>query len=217
MGGSWANRAAASRPHPPCWSGCSIRAPGGHRLRTAATIAGIPADRFARDSPARGADTRMVFQDATGQPQPAPTMPSMRSPEPYKRRLGGMSGKRLGMRVDELAHLTGPAGDICSRATHPHQLSGGQKARVGGIWRAPSPPSFRSRFPDPGTSPPPPSDVSIQAVVASNPAGPDLRARLNMTYLFVSPHRSERGAPALRPRPWSCATAQSSRPGRRQG
>ena len=137
-------------------------------------IAGIPADRFARDS--RRGRIQMVFQDATDSLNPRHNAFDAIA-EPL-RRLGGMSGKRLGVRVDELAHLTGLPGHLLTR--YPHQLSGRPEGAEWGL-RAPSPSDPDFLILDEPTAA---LDVSIQAVVLNLLA--DLRARLNMTYLFVS-------------------------------
>ncbi|ALG91067.1 MULTISPECIES: dipeptide ABC transporter ATP-binding protein [Actibacterium] len=136
-------------------------------------IAGIPAGRFARN-PRRG-DIQMVFQDATDSLNPRHS--ARQTIADPLRRLGGMGGAKLAARVDELADLTGLPRTLLDR--FPHQLSGGQKARVG-IARAIA---LNPRFlilDEPTAA----LDVSIQAVVLNLLA--DLRAALGMSYLFVS-------------------------------
>lgn len=136
-------------------------------------IGGIPADRFVRD--ARRGQIQMVFQDATDSLNPRHTAHDSIS-EPL-RRLGGLHADALRLRVEELAHLTGLPLHLLSR--YPHQLSGGQKARVGIARAIALNPKFLI-LDEPTAA----LDVSIQAVVLNLLA--DLRARLGMTYLFVS-------------------------------
>jgi peptide/nickel transport system ATP-binding protein len=136
-------------------------------------IGGIPADRFVRD--ARRGQIQMVFQDATDSLNPRHTARDSIS-EPL-RRLGGLRPDALRLRVEELAHLTGLPLHLLSR--YPHQLSGGQKARVGIARAIALNPKFLI-LDEPTAA----LDVSIQAVVLNLLA--DLRARLGMTYLFVS-------------------------------
>jgi peptide/nickel transport system ATP-binding protein len=117
----------------------------------------------------------MVFQDATDSLNPRHSARQIIA-DPL-RRLGGMGGAKLAARVDELADLTGLPRTLLDR--FPHQLSGGQKARVG-IARAIA---LNPRFlilDEPTAA----LDVSIQAVVLNLLA--DLRAALGMSYLFVS-------------------------------
>lgn len=136
-------------------------------------IGGIPAERFLRD-PRRG-QVQMVFQDATDSLNPRQNaFDSIAEP---LRRLGRLRGAPLTARVEDLAHLTGLPDHLLSR--YPHQLSGGQKARVG-IARAIALDPKLLILDEPTAA----LDVSIQAVVLNLLA--DLRARLGMTYLFVS-------------------------------
>lgn len=136
-------------------------------------IGGIPAESFVRD-PRRG-QIQMVFQDATDSLNPRHTARDSIA-EPL-RHLGGLRGAALQARVEELAHLTGLPAHLLSR--YPHQLSGGQKARVGIARAIALNPKFLI-LDEPTAA----LDVSIQAVVLNLLA--DLRARLGMTYLFVS-------------------------------
>lgn len=136
-------------------------------------IAGIRAHKFIKDP--RRADIQMVFQDATDSLNPRHTARQTIA-EPL-RRLGSMKGLRLTARIEELATLVGLPLALLDR--FPHQLSGGQKARVG-IARAVA---LEPRFlilDEPTAA----LDVSIQAVVLNLLV--DLRTQLGMSYLFVS-------------------------------
>jgi peptide/nickel transport system ATP-binding protein len=136
-------------------------------------LATVPARDFARDP--RRAQIQMVFQDATDSLNPRHD--ARRTIEEPLRRLGQGGRVERGARVDELAELVGLPHHLLDR--FPHQLSGGQKARVG-IARAIA---LNPRFlilDEPTAA----LDVSIQAVVLNLLA--DLRARLGMSYLFVS-------------------------------
>ena len=136
-------------------------------------IAGIPAELFARDR--RRGQIQMVFQDATDSLNPRHrAMDAIAEP---LRRLGGLRGRALSNRVEELASLTGLPAHLLDR--FPHQLSGGQKARVGIARAIALEPKFLI-LDEPTAA----LDVSIQAVVLNLLV--DLRARLGMTYLFVS-------------------------------
>ncbi len=136
-------------------------------------IAEIPASEFARN-PLRGR-IQMVFQDATDSLNPRHSARQSIA-EPLKR-MSTLRGKALDARVEELAHLTGLPPHLLDR--FPHQLSGGQKARVG-IARAIAPEPDFLLLDEPTAA----LDVSIQAVVLNLLA--DLRAQLGMSYLFVS-------------------------------
>ncbi|MEM8572312.1 MAG: ABC transporter ATP-binding protein [Pseudomonadota bacterium] len=136
-------------------------------------IGTIPADRFIRD-PRRGA-IQMVFQDATDSLNPRHTARASIA-EPL-RRMSQMPRGAQAKRVEELADLTGLPRPLLDR--FPHQLSGGQKARVGIARAIALDPKFLI-LDEPTAA----LDVSIQAIVLNLLA--DLRARLGMTYLFVS-------------------------------
>lgn len=136
-------------------------------------IAGISAQDFAKDP--RRADIQMVFQDATDSLNPRHT--ARQTIADPLRRLAGMRGAQQTARLEELATLVGLPLPLLDR--FPHQLSGGQKARVG-IARAIA---LEPRFlilDEPTAA----LDVSIQAVVLNLLV--DLRAQLGMSYLFVS-------------------------------
>ncbi|GMG84290.1 ABC transporter ATP-binding protein [Paralimibaculum aggregatum] len=136
-------------------------------------IAAVPAARFAWHPLRR--EIQMVFQDATDSLNPRDTGASAIA-EPLAR-MGGLGGRALKARVAELADLVGLPQPLLSR--YPHQLSGGQKARVG-IARAIALEPKLLILDEPTAA----LDVSIQAVVLNLLV--DLRARLGMSYLFVS-------------------------------
>ncbi len=133
-------------------------------------LADAPARGFARDP--RRAKIQMVFQDATDSLNPRHTSRQSIA-EPLKR-LG--SGVHAG-RIEEVADLVGLPLPLLDR--FPHQLSGGQKARVG-IARAIALDPDLLILDEPTAA----LDVSIQAVVLNLLI--DLQARLGMSYLFVS-------------------------------
>lgn len=136
-------------------------------------IAATPAAKFMRHPMRR--DIQMVFQDATDSLNPRDTAATAIA-EPL-RRIARLRGARLTTRVQELADLVGLPHPLLSR--FPHQLSGGQKARVG-IARAIALEPKLLILDEPTAA----LDVSIQAVVLNLLV--DLRARLGMSYLFVS-------------------------------
>ncbi len=141
-------------------------------------IGEIPAGAFAR-SPYRGR-LQMVFQDATDSLNPRfSARRSIADPLLQLGLKGGerLSGSRLDARVEELATLCGLPHHLLDR--FPHQLSGGQKARVG-IARAIAVSPDLLVLDEPTAA----LDVSVQAVVLNLLV--DLKEKLGMSYLFVS-------------------------------
>lgn len=137
-------------------------------------IGAIPARRFAR-TPER-ARLQLVFQDPTDSLNPRFTAFAAIA-EPL-RCLGHMRQRaHLRDRVHELADLVGLPVALLKR--FPHQLSGGQKARVG-IARAIALHPALLVLDEPTSA----LDVSVQAVILHLLAA--LRQRLGMSYLFIS-------------------------------
>jgi oligopeptide/dipeptide ABC transporter ATP-binding protein len=146
----------------------------GNILFAGRSIGVIPARLFAR-APQR-AQIQMVFQDPTDSLNPRFTALDAIA-EPLRMLGARRDARALQRRVEELAELTGLAPELLTR--FPHQLSGGQKARVG-IARAIAV-SPRLLILDEPTSA---LDVSVQALILKLLDG--LRRKLNMSYLFVS-------------------------------
>src|SRR5271167_868066 len=137
-------------------------------------IGAIPAKQFAV-LPARKR-IQMVFQDPTDSLNPRFT--AVRAIADPLMRLGGLKGRdALRARCEELARQVGLPLELLDR--FPHQLSGGQKARVG-IARAIALRPELVILDEPTAA----LDVSVQAVVLNLLA--DLKAMLGMSYLFVS-------------------------------
>ncbi|MFN4087773.1 MAG: dipeptide ABC transporter ATP-binding protein [Alphaproteobacteria bacterium] len=148
--------------------------PTSGEIRFAGTdIAAVPAARFAR-TPERGR-LQMVFQDPTDSLNPRWT--AARSIADPLFRLRGMRRRAARARVEELAEFVGLPGALLDR--FPHQLSGGQKARVG-IARAIALDPKLLILDEPTAA----LDVSVQAVVLNLLA--DLKVELGMSYLFIS-------------------------------
>ncbi len=119
---------------------------------------------------------QMVFQDPTDSLNPRFT--AARAIADPILRLGNVRGRdALRARCEELAGMVGLPVNLLDR--FPHQLSGGQKARVG-IARAIALHPKLVILDEPTAA----LDVSVQAVVLN--LLQDLKAQLGMSYLFVS-------------------------------
>ena len=136
-------------------------------------LAAVPTKRFAK-APQRAA-IQMVFQDPTDSLNPRFTArEAIREPLTL---LSGLTRAQADARVDEVAAQVGLPDALLPR--FPHQLSGGQKARVG-IARALAVKPRLLILDEPTAA----LDVSVQAVVLQ--LLEQLRRELGLTLLFVS-------------------------------
>jgi peptide/nickel transport system ATP-binding protein len=151
-----------------------LDATGGRIVFDGEDIGAIPASRFAK-LPQRKR-IQMVFQDPTDSLNPRFT--AARAIADPILRLGNTSGsKAVRARCEELARRVGLPVELLDR--FPHQLSGGQKARVG-IARAIALDPDLVILDEPTAS----LDVSVQALVLNLLQA--LKEQLGMSYLFVS-------------------------------
>ena len=136
-------------------------------------ISAVPASGFARH--ALRPKIQMVFQDPTDSLNPRFT--AARAIADPLLRFSSLKGEELRAKCEQLAKLVGLPTELLDR--FPHQLSGGQKARVG-IARAIALDPALVILDEPTAA----LDVSVQAIVLNLLA--DLKVKLGMSYLFVS-------------------------------
>src|SRR5258708_1828908 len=148
--------------------------PSGRIMFDGEEIGGILPNAFARLP--RRKSIQMVFQDPTDSLNPRFT--AARAIADPLLQLGGIKGREaLRARCEELAEMVGLPIDLLDR--FPHQLSGGQKARVG-IARAIALHPKLVILDEPTAA----LDVSVQAVGLN--LLHELQQSMGMSYLFVS-------------------------------
>ena len=136
-------------------------------------IGATSSQRFGRS--ALRAQIQMVFQDAADSLNPRFT--AFRAIADPLRRMRRLGGAALRDRVVEVSQLAGLPAELLGRFAH--QLSGGQKARVG-IARAIAVEPRLLILDEPTAA----LDVSVQVVILQ--LLDELRRRLGLSYLFVS-------------------------------
>ncbi|MFG1249033.1 dipeptide ABC transporter ATP-binding protein [Xanthobacter flavus] len=149
-------------------------ADGGRLLFDGVDIGAIPLRTF-HDSPWRR-EIQIVFQDPHESLNPRFTAFECIA-RPVRRLAKLTDGAQVKRRVEEVAELCGLSPDLLSR--FPHQLSGGQKARIG-IARAVAVEPRLLVLDEPTAA----LDVSVQAVVLK--LLDDLRRDEGLAFLFVS-------------------------------
>ncbi len=164
---SSANRVAGSRRSRECWWACWPPTSG------SIEIEGRALDRA--DPAAFGRLIQYVFQDPVGSLNPRKTIRQIL--EAPLSRLHGMGRAARAARIAEIFEAVNLSEEFLDR--YPHEFSGGQAQRIG-IARALAASPRILVLDEPVSA----LDVSVQAQVLNLLS--DLRARLDLTYLFIS-------------------------------